>query len=84
MKNKKMKNGRTSNKLNDLVRFALWADREFGIMCDFQGNGCPHGFKPAEDCPNKDCEHAEMSRILNLIYQSNASGETEERSQNER
>jgi hypothetical protein len=42
-------------------------DKYFNITSDLIGNGCEHGFKPAKDCPNKDCDKAKAHKAWEAL-----------------
>jgi len=50
------------NKEQKLIKLLKDLDSWYGFISDWHGNGCEHGFKPAKDCPNKDCKDAELNQ----------------------
>lgn len=53
---------------------------EYDPIDHMWGNGCTHGFKPARDCPNKDCTDATLHRALDRFqdYQAIANMESDD------
>jgi hypothetical protein len=41
-------------------------DDLFGITSSLWGNGCRHGFKPAKNCTNADCEE----RLAHIAWEN--------------
>jgi hypothetical protein len=54
--------------IEDQKRLAAMLNNEYQINADLGGNGCIHGFKPARDCPNEDCDTRRLDSLWHNFW----------------
>jgi hypothetical protein len=53
--------------INSMIELIDLLDSSYEITSGLIGNGCGHGFKPASNCKNKDCEDKRIHDLMNII-----------------
>ena len=53
---------------DDRLLLLKMIESEYDLIGSWWGNGCDHGFKPAKDCQNENCERRKMHRLWDNIF----------------
>jgi len=53
--------------INSMIELIDRLDSSYEITGGLIGNGCEHGFKPASDCKNKECEDKRIHDLIKTI-----------------